>query len=242
VDTLSFGSLLLPNWSNESAEDLGHIRVYSGPLRGKRQDVGDETATDDSESLGGIPFGKMAALEAVSISVGFCKFTGSFCSLLRHPSLKLFKIGIESGVFDSVIGRVSEDVGGRRMHHLETLVVSVPCKRGFLKRLGPLLALFPNLKCLRISVDCASTNFGTGLGRLVRKHLRHLAEFVVDGKRYRYGDPVDIDDLYVETILRGLGRGWMHSRRCPRSTARFVAEGRDRAEYSSYFFDDDFFR
>ncbi len=235
----------MPNWENESAEDLGRIKVFSGRLEGRWGHVRD-AIFEGSDYLGGIPFGKMHALEAASIQDKDTGCTGSFASLLHRPSLKLLQMRIPSYAsidLDCVIDRLSKDVAGERIEQLETLILTRSWRwpDDFEKYLLKLLAFFPNLKSLRV---CALTkrvsDFSLELGRMLNTNLIHLSELVIE------------DEVYIETadfnanvqlILCGLGSEWaLASAGCRKRTARFVAEGRDRAQLSSYFFEDKFFQ
>jgi hypothetical protein len=187
VETLSFHWFFEPNWKNESPEDLSRIKIYLGRVFDRKRPSG-ETIMDDADSLCGIPFGKMGALEAVAILDVKVDCKGSFASLLLNPSLKVLQMRVKFpphgsvGVMDFV-DRIEKDVAGRRMDQVETLVLQSWERTNFLENLDKLLALFPNLKSLRLDsyVMTGSVSWdqkgigklGVDLGRLVRKKLRH---------------------------------------------------------------------
>jgi hypothetical protein len=251
VTTLSFPGRFLPNWGNESLEALRRIKVYHGALHGHRklyngtivEEALPASFTEEADSLGGIPFGKMVALEAVAIRNVYEECKGSFSSLLLLPSLKLlqmrFAVVIDAG---GEIDRIAKDLAGTRMAQVETLVLDWWCPEDFQKRLRKLLKLFPNLKSLRLKAYIYSDAHGMQLGRLVRTKLWRLSELVVEPAA---GNDSKDFGARGRAMLRGLGSGcWALApvaRGCGKLTLRFVARGRDRAEYSCYFFDDKFF-
>lgn len=241
MTTLSFPRQFLPNLENESAEALRRIRVYSGALHGHRRRVGGRVIKN-AESLGGIPFGKMDALEAVAISDVRGKYKGSFSSLLLRPSLKLLQMSIAwEASEDVLINGIVKDLAGRRADQVETMVLlGSHCERDCLKSLRELLALFPNLKCLRVRAAGSLVACCVDLGCLVHANLRQLSELVLEE------DPIFdfLDSVMGDKILEVLGLRWGLApvpRGCVKSSLRFVADGRDRAEFSCFFFEDKFF-
>jgi hypothetical protein len=248
VTTLKSHGKFPPNWGNERDVDLGRIRVYFGPLDEDSQLV-DDINVENSDSLGGIPFGKMEALEAVTIQKVRSVCEGSFSSLLLRPSLQLLQMEDLSPSMRHVIGRIEKDVSGRRILQVETLVLWMwilpdDSPHEFMKSLRKLFALFPNLKSLRLRG--AFMNFDgvyhcVGLGRLVRRRLPFLSELVFNAEQTILAENFG---AYVRLVLRGLGSGWKLAPVRPGSdacTLRFVADARDRAKFSSSFFDDKFF-
>jgi hypothetical protein len=234
---LSLPGKFLPNWEKEAAEDLRRIRVYSGALHGCWPTLRRDAILEGPDYLGGIPFGKMDALEAVAVSeVGSHK--GSFSSLLLRPSLKLLQMKFSAYDTVRVAEKIAKDVAGSRADQVETLVLLSWWTKDFPGGLEKMLALFPNLKSLRISVDLFSGDVGLELGRLVGRELPHLSELAVDGINPRR--PRAPEGLVASTFS-GLGNGWTRARGCPDTRARVVAEGRACAQFSSYFFDDEFF-
>jgi hypothetical protein len=225
---------------------LRQIRVYYGTLHRNRQSV-EEPAANNADSLGGIPFGRMDALEAVAIWDVNEDYKGSFSSLLLRPSLKLLQM--RNSPYpdylrvspESVVDRIVNDVPVGQLGQVEALVLQRWRKEGFLEGLDKLLALFPNLKSLR--VDTYSRSQCEGLGRLVRENVRHLSELVVD-MYFLNSNEADFGPN-CEAILRGLGSEWVRARPargCRESTVHFKAEGRTRGEFSAYFFEDSFFQ
>jgi hypothetical protein len=243
VDTLCFpGVAVEANWENESDRDLGRIRVYCGALGGY-----DLVGVPDKgpDYLGGIPFRKMDALEAVAISDvrEYCE--GSFSSLLLRPSLKLLQMEVfsYSPIRARFTDRIAKDLGGRPANQVETLVLS---SGTFLWSLDKLLALFPNLKSLRISVqeEKPFRHLNLALGSMIRGKLEHLSELVVEEDSNNAFSIMSRFGGNVEFFLRGLGSEWSLAPVAPgvpKRTLRFVAAGRDRAEFSCYMFQDKFF-
>jgi hypothetical protein len=193
----------------------------------------------------------MTALEAVAIwNVNeFCK--GSFSSLLRLPSLKRLEMkfwNADPGF--ALAHRIAKDLAGRRLDQVETLVLYGwwPDKpEVFLKDLRKLLAPFPKLKSLRLVKDLRDlrgslNEHSVRLGRLVRRNLPHLSELVLSGHENRFQNL----GAYVRLVLRGLGSEWTAVPaalgRAEEYAMRFVVRGRDRAESSTHFFEDEFFR
>jgi hypothetical protein len=200
------------------------------------------TAVERS-TLGGVPFGKMTDLEALGFVYLNEDYKGCFSSLLRCPSLKLLQIHFQYCNITATLDTLTEDVAGRKMDQVETLVLILPCRIGILKWLDKLLTLFPSLKSLRIAARWPHNGLGVGLGRLVRKNLPHLSELVLEHEGCRL-DLLDFS-ANVPPILRGLGSQWTMAPvaptwRCP--AVRFVAAGRDSGEFSIYFFEDEFFK
>ncbi len=235
-------SACLPNWENESAEDLARIRIYRGHLHGDFTTFGG-TIIKDADSLGGIPFGRMQALEAVAITGVHKHCCGKFSSLLLLPSLRLLQVEPKWNATGREVDRIARDLGGRRADHVETLVLGLACDRpgGCLKELRKVLKLFPNLKGLRVAVHVLMNPISVRLGSLVSRELRHLSELVVEQRTTE-----DFDSGVIsQKVLSGLGNGWavapVARNRCRNRSLRFVAGARDRAEFSCHFFDDKFF-
>jgi hypothetical protein len=233
----------LPNWENESAEDLARIRIYQGYLR---TDFWGGTIIRDADSLGGIAFGRMKGLEAVAIDGDVEHCCGNFSSLLLLPSLRLLQIEPEPESTFREVDRIARDLGGRRADHVETLVWALGYHQhpnSCLQQLRQLLKLFPNLKGLRVTshVLMADPISVLRLGSLVSTELPHLSELVLGPRKVR-GD-FDSGEI-TPNVLSGLGTGWALApvaRTYRDRTLRFVAGARDRAEFSSYFFEDKFF-
>lgn len=244
MTTLSLPAEFLPNspnWKSESDEAFGRIRVFYGCLR-EDERLGDDAGVVDGDSLGGIPFEKMNALEAVAIRNVREDCEGSFASLLLRPSLKLLHIHFSNHDDDNPVGvirRMVRVLAGRPMRRVETLVLLSRCPDRFLAKLPKLLALLPNLRCLRVVIrDCGQDG---ALACVVRSNLPRLSELVVDRH------PKCVTSYHgrsVRLIGSTLGCEWTLApvpRGCPASTVRFVVEGRARAEFSSHFFHDKFF-
>jgi hypothetical protein len=234
----------LPNWENESAEDLARIRIYHGYLHGDDFTTHGGTIIKDTDSLGGVPFGRMKALEAVAIAGEPKHCCGSFSSLLLLPSLRLLKMEPEWESTFHEVDRIARDLGGRRADHVETLVWALGCQRpnSCLQELRKVLKLFPNLKSLRVTSHVFMEDHFSALylGIIVSLELPHLSELVVDQR----GTGDFVSGLITQNVLRGLGTGWALApvaRRCRVPTLRFVAGARDCAEFSCYFFEDKFF-
>jgi hypothetical protein len=212
--------------------------VYSGALHGDWRLIGDRLI-EGPDYLGGIPFGKMDALEAVSIRGGVetdCE--GSFSALLLRPSLKLLQIKISTSV-GPMIDRIAKDLAGKRVDQVETLVLVMwRFPDDFIESLPRFLALFPKLKSLRVATETSVGGLGLELGWMLRRTLGHLSELVMEG--HEYFQTADFS-AKVQFTVRGLGSGWTLGRGCRKATAHFLAEGRDRAKFSSYFFEDRFF-
>jgi hypothetical protein len=98
------------------------------------------------------------------------------------------------------------------------------------------------VKSLRVSAHVSRGDVGTELGRLVLRNFSHISELVVEPD-FRT-ESSDFRD-FVQSISIGMGsewtltpaRRWMND-----GTVRFTAEGRGRGEFSTYHFEDPFFR
>ncbi len=237
METLSFVGPVYANFEKESAQDLRRIRVYHGVLRGFG-------GFEDGDDLGRIPFGKMDALEAVAIFPVTDRSEGSFSALLFRPSLKLLQMQFSDYPPEQVMNRIAEDVRGRRAEQVETLVLLFSRDR-FVDSLDTLLGLFPNLKSLRVSVWMPSRFLSFEWGRLLCRKLQHLSELVLEHDSDDLTLAMSDNNEELGLFLCGLGNEWAIApadRRSQKPTLHFVASGRDQAEYSSYFFEDKFFK
>jgi hypothetical protein len=133
-------------------------------------------------------------------------------------------------------------LAGKQLDQVETLVLLAWHGRDAAlpdESLPELLELFPNLKCLRLRVNVLADP--EALGRTVATNFERLSELVVEQTSNL--DHSDLGVCAVE-ISCGLGSGWTRAPVAPgyrKQSLRFVAQGRDRASFSCYFFEQKFF-
>jgi hypothetical protein len=121
------------------------------------------------------------------------------------------------------------------MDQVETLVLLQWFKDdASLESLEKLLALFPNVKSLRVSAHVSRGDVGMELGRLVLRNLSHISELVVEPDHDTASSDIS---AYVESILSGLGSVWTLTR-MSNHRVHFTAEGRGRGEFSTFFIKD----